>query len=439
LNRFYTEEFFREASVKLNPGGVLSFQVTGAENYISRELAELLSCLEKTLRAVFPQVIAIPGETVHFLATHQPGSLTRDPSVLIARLHARGIHTQYFREYYIPFQMSPDRMLDLETQIEPRAATPVNRDFTPVGYYFDVVLWSSRFQSHWRDLIEALARLRFAAIAGSVSFVWAALTLLVGYYEHRKIARQSTNREMTPLQSELSSRQNRPGKPPLQPHRATLGLAVAAMGFTLLGLEVLLLLGFQALYGYVYQQLAVLVALFMVGMAAGAWLALRDDRQSSGTAATLGYAKLAALQLMAAAAPLLLYEVFVLLSRVRTSPALLAASPLIFPVLALLAGLLGGHQFPLASRLYWPRTRQEQSAAWSHPGMLYGLDLLGACWGAAALSAYLLPVYGFLRTALLMAVMNLGPAALTALAASAAWVRQRKGLSGPSVRRTPAP
>ena len=50
------------------------------------------------------------------------------------------------------------------------------------------------------------------------------------------------------------------------------------MGFTLLGLEVLLLLGFQALYGYVYQQLSILVALFMVGMAAGAWLSLSKAR-----------------------------------------------------------------------------------------------------------------------------------------------------------------
>ena len=76
------------------------------------------------------------------------------------RLRERRIHTQYFREYYIPFQMSPDRLVDLQLQIEPQAATPLNRDFTPIAYYFDVVLWSSRFHSHWRDLLESLARLR---------------------------------------------------------------------------------------------------------------------------------------------------------------------------------------------------------------------------------------------------------------------------------------
>jgi spermidine synthase len=410
LNRFYSQEFFIEAAEKLNPGGVLSFQVTASENYISQELADLLRCLEKTLRAVFPQVVAIPGETVHFLAANQPGSLTLDPSELMTRLRERRIRTQYVREYYIPFRMSPDRMLDLQLQIEPQPATPINRDFTPIAYYFDVVLWSSRFHSHWRESLESLARLRFGAVAGSVALGLFGLALLAALYERTRVARPA---------EEMSR------------HNATLGLCVAAMGFTLLGLEVLLLLGFQALYGYVYQQLSILVAVFMVGMAAGAWLALNkvralpaqfkpapaslDPKVSAETrrAWQFEFLRLALLQLLAALAPLLLYALFVLLEGVRSLAALLTISQMVFPVLALIAGLMGGYQFPLASRIYFARSDSSNR----NPGMLYALDLLGACLGAVALSAYLLPVYGFLRTAMLMAVVNLAPAALAALAA----------------------
>ena len=410
LNRFYTQEFFIEAAEKLNPGGVLSFQVTSSENYISRELADLLRCLQKTLRAVFPQVVAIPGETVHFLAANQPGSLTLDPSELMTRLRERHIRTQYVREYYIPFRMSPDRMLDLQLQIEPQPATPINRDFTPIAYYFDVVLWSSRFHSHWRELLESLARLRFGAVAGAVTLGVLGLALLSALYERIRVARPA---------EEMSR------------HKATLGLCVAAMGFTLLGLEVLLLLGFQALYGYVYQQLSILVAVFMVGMAAGAWLALNkvralpaqcnpvpaslDPKMSAGTrrAWQFEFLRLALLQLLAALAPLLLYALFVSLEGVRSLAALLTISQMVFPVLALIVGLMGGYQFPLASRIYFARSDNSNR----NPGMLYALDLLGACLGAVALSAYLLPVYGFLRTAMLMAVVNLAPAGLAALAA----------------------
>jgi spermidine synthase len=413
------------------------------------------------------------------LVANQPGSLTLDPSILMTRLRQRGIRTQYFREYYIPFRMSPDRLLDLELQIEPQAATPTNRDFTPIAYYFDVVLWSSRFHSHWRGLLESLARLRFNAVAGAVALGLLALALIAALYERVRIVWDRSG-------SDFAASHGGGVKPPLHHHHATLGLCVAAMGFTLLGLEVLLLLGFQALYGYVYQQLAILVALFMVGMAAGAWVALNSTkpsgrsfprkRESSSqtgvdprfhgcdgggdshlfgrTASPHGlgmtaaeYLKLALLQLLAAGTPLLLYALFVSLESVRSLAALRTTSQVVFPALALIAGLMGGYQFPLASRLYFagpeePRTSKAEVRATSsalnakgNPGILYGLDLLGACLGAVALSAYLLPVYGFRRTAILMAVVNLGPAALTALAASEAWFRRTQWASDWSARQ----
>jgi spermidine synthase len=139
LNRFYSQEFFIEAAEKLNPGGVLSFQVTASENYISQELADLLRCLEKTLRAVFPQVVAIPGETVHFLAANQPGSLTLDPSELMTRLRERRIRTQYRRTACwisnCKLSRSPRRQ---STGISPPSLTILMlsfgaRDFTPTG------------------------------------------------------------------------------------------------------------------------------------------------------------------------------------------------------------------------------------------------------------------------------------------------------------------
>jgi len=151
---------------------------------------------------------------------------------------------------------------------------------------------------------------------------------------------------------------------------------------------------------------------------------------------------LALLQLLAAAAPLLLYALFVLLASVKSLRALLTLNPMVFPMLALMAGLMGGFQFPLASRLYFsaspplirllseegnkasPASAQELG----NPGILYGLDLLGACLGAVALSAYLLPVYGFLRAAILMAVVNLGPAALAILAAFELRAHQARAL-----------
>jgi spermidine synthase len=347
LNRFYTLEFFQEAARKLTGSGILALRLTAAEDYISPELAAFLRSIYKTLRAVFPEVTAIPGETVHFFGAKRAGVLAAGSGELLARLRARRVETSYVREYYIPFRMMPDRMADLDRQIEPRPETPVNRDFAPVAYYFDVALWSSRFNHGYRDLFRAMAGVDFRWLAGVVG---ALLLVLVA-----KKRRAQT----------------------------VAACCTAAMGFTLIGLEMLLLLAFQAIYGYVYQQLAVIIAAFMAGMSLGSWLALRAP-------ARRGIRTLVLLQLGAAIAPLLLCAVFQ------------AVTPVLFPVLALGCGMLGGYEFPIASRIFCAR----------NPGTLYALDLAGSCLGAVLFSVYLIPVFGFLKTAVLAAMVSLAPAAM---------------------------
>ena len=386
LNRFYTEEFYREAAAKLRPGGIVSFQVTSSEDYINQELADFLRCLDRTLRQVFPEVTAIPGETVHFFAAAKPGTLTTDPQELVRRLRARRLHTQYVREYFLPFRMSPDRMQDLQLQIEPLPSTPVNRDFAPVAYYFDVALWSAPFHqtsAHW---IEALASMSFRRLLVATTLALAALVPLLW---------------MWPA--------GREDKPTARARRSA-AFAVAVVGFTELGLEILLLLGFQALYGYVYHELTILVALFMVGVALGAWWALRSAPGRGRASLQRDLWLLAGLQILLAASPMLLYGLFIQLGRVSSVGGQRASSEILFPALALVAGLMGGFQFLLASRAYFGDAPEGGRS----PGVLYALDLAGACAGALALSILLIPVYGFLRTAVLMAAVNLAPAVMAA-------------------------
>src|SRR5208282_4083101 len=89
--------------------------------------------------------------------------------------------------------------------------------------------------------------------------------------------------------------------------RASAGFCVAAMGFTLMGLEVLLLLAFQAIYGYVYQQLAIIIAGFMLGMTLGSRWGLRAAARAAGSRDAR---RLFRLQLLAALSPVLLCLMF---------------------------------------------------------------------------------------------------------------------------------
>jgi len=378
LNRYYTAEFFRSARDRLAPGGLLALELRSSEETISPDLAEFLRGIQRTLSEVFPYTVAIPGETIHFFAAMQPGVLTDDPQILISRLRERKLHTQYVREYFIPFRMMPDRMTQVREQLQPLASTPVNRDFEPIAYYFDIVLWSAQFKTGYSNWFRMAARIRFT----NVICITLAVMLLVA-----AILALMRNRERRA--------------------RSAAAYCVAATGFTLIALQILLLLAFQFIYGYVYHQLTILIAMNMAGIAVGSWLGIRRVSLSD----RLPFSAMATNQiLLALSAPALIFIIALLANISGTATTWLTAQ-CIFPALAALSGILGGYQFPIASQIYL-----HDSSGSDKLGTLYAIDLLGGCVGALLVSTYLIPVFGFWRTAALSAAISLAPALLAARA-----------------------
>jgi spermidine synthase len=390
LNRFYTVEFFRSASGHLAPGGLLALQLRASEDYISPERAEFLQCIHRTLREVFPYVLAIPGESMHFFGAQRPDILSDDPQLLISRLKARNLQTLYVREYFIPFRMTPDRMAQVRDLLQPLPATPVNRDFEPVAYYFDVVLWNTQFELGYSRWFKAAVHIAFTRI------IEGALAVLLG---------------VAILLLSVSARDRRA--------RASAAYCMAATGFTLMALQIFLLLGFQSVYGYVYHQLAILIAMFMAGIAIGTWLGIRRIRSSERSPSPSPFRVMASTQfLLALSGPALILLVR-LLSRISSGTATLLAAQFVFPALAVLGGMLGGSQFPIATKIYLGGSSPKTSVG-TGVGVLYAIDLFGGCVGALLLSTYLIPVFGFSRTAWLSAAVNLAAALLAALLAARA-------------------
>jgi spermidine synthase len=376
LNRFYTSEFFHSARDRLGPGGLLALQLRSSEDYISPDLAEFLRCIHHTLREVFPYVVAVPGETLHFFAVTRPDVLTDNPQTLIARLQERNLKTQYVREYFIPFRMMPDRMEQVREQLQPLTSTPVNRDFEPIAYYFDVVLWSTQFKLGYSRWFRAAAHIAFTGVIDAVLVVLLFVAVLLAF---------------------VPACEKRP------PSAAA--CCVAATGFTLMTLQIFLLLAFQSVYGYVYHQLTILIAMCMAGIAFGSWLGIRrirsSDRPPYRTMSTTQF-------LLALSGPALIFVVS-LLSKISGMATTWLAAQFVFPALAALCGMLGGYQFPVATELYL-----HDRSGRSRLGTLYAIDLLGGCAGALLLSSYLVPVFGFWKTAWLSAAVNLAPALLAA-------------------------
>jgi spermidine synthase len=374
LNRFYTAEFFRSARDRLASGGLLAFELRSSEETISPNLAEFLRCIQRTLREVFPYVVTIPGETIHFFAATRPDVLTDNPQTLISRLRERNLSTKYVREYFIPFRMMPDRMVQVREQLRPLSSTPVNRDFKPIAYYFDIVLWSMQFKMGYSHWFQAAAHIHFTSVVAAVLIPLAIVAILLAF---------------------VGAREKRA--------RSAAACCTAATGFTLIALQILLLLAFQSIYGYVYYQLAILIGLYMAGIAFGSWLGIRR----AGFADVTPCRAMATNQfLLALSGPALIFAVS-LLAKIGGMATTWLAAQLAFPALAALSGMLGGYQFPIATQIYL-----RDSRAGTKLGTLYAIDLLGGCAGALLLSTYLIPVFGFWRTAWLSVAMNLAPALL---------------------------
>ena len=218
INRYYTAGFFAEAHRALRPGGVLAFGLGHYENFVGPELARLLASARRTLGGAFRQVIMVPGGRVFFLGSDE--ALTLE---IAGRLESVGIHPRMVNRHYLQAMLSPDRLADIDRAVARPAA--LNTDANPVLYYYELRRWLSQF--------------------GGISAV------LIGV-----------------LALALASYLVRVGPVPR---------VIFAAGFAASGLEIVLLLAFQMLYGSLYRQVGLVVSVFMAGLAAGAWTAARGE------------------------------------------------------------------------------------------------------------------------------------------------------------------
>lgn len=366
LNRFYTLEFFKEVKSALTEGGVLSFGVASSENYVSGELQKFLGSIHQTLSGAFAEVKVIPGEVAYFLASPKEGALTYDYKILMKRLKKRGVRTKYVQEHYLFSRLSQERIDYLEDRIGQAEDVKINRDFRPICYYYDMVLWSTYFKSFFQKVFKAVSEVRIWIGAAGLYLLIILPALL------------------------------KPRFPSIR-KRAVL-VAVATTGFAEIAFEVTVLVSFQAIYGYMYYKLGLILTSFMVGLTLGGWWMTKIMGRLKSDITTFVW-----IQVAICIYPLILPPIFWWLASSSGEVISLLGADLIFPLLPIIAGLIGGLQFPLANKIYLESKKQVGGVA----GLTYGMDLLGACAGAFLASAFLLPLLGIPKTCLVAALLSI--------------------------------
>jgi spermidine synthase len=336
LNRYYTEEFYLDLKKRTDNQSIIGLSLPSTLNYISEEAAMLNSVIYKTLSAVYEHLLFIPGNKNYLLASD--ADLSMDIPGMIER---KGIETVYVNSYYLdPWSMDARSKLIMEN-IDPEVS--VNKDFTPIGYYLHLRLWMSQYDQKYWILIGIVILLMLIAI----------------------------------IRSNIIS------------------FGVLAGGFAASSLEILILMVFQAVYGYVYHFTGMIFTFFMTGLVAGVALYRQFFFRSTINQFIL-------LQVCTGAYALLLPAIFWFIGRYSPGEASIAIFSLLTVIIAALTGML----FTAAVGILKVQTA-------TLPSWVYGYDLFGSALGAFLISVMLIPLAGIFLSAALTGIFNLLAALLS--------------------------
>ncbi len=314
INRFYTATFFFLVSRHLRPGGIFSFTVNGYDNYLARPQQEKISSLYKTVSQYFKELLVLPGGTVCFLGSDS--QLDPDIPALLAE---KDIPTQYISNLFYG-NVTLMRQDYLKEKLLPDIR--INSDTSPFLLSVMFRQWFSRFSS---------SPTPFYVISG---------LLLIVYLARSRLEE----------------------------------CVLFSTGFVTMGSESLVILVYQIFFGYVYEQIGLLVTVFLLGLLPGARIGeyLRFKNRNIMWLIRLDVLLVVSLTLF----------LFVLVYKP------LVLQPAVLLGFGFLLSTLCGCQFPLALSL----GGNDNSAA----VRTFSADLIGAAYGTLVTTLILVPFFGII-------------------------------------------
>ena len=367
-NRLFTTEFFSMAKEKLTRDGMIVLTLPGSLTYLSPGLKDLNGCILDTLESIFRQVRVIPGDTNLYLASNSDRLAEVTAKEVIQRFRERNIKTSLFTPGYIESRLH-NRWLQWFDQSMGVRKARINSDDRPLAVFFGLSHWNALFSPYLAGAFKWFGQLSFKLTVP----LTALLTLLIAAIFLRW--------------------------PLLSRHAVT--YAIFTSGWTGMIFELAIIFTFQTLYGYLYHQVGLLIAVFMAGIAMGSLCITRFlDRIKADTHLFLKTE--ASLVLFSIILPFLFSIPAHYLEKPEGSIFLYAT----FLAASLVSGGLIGIQFPLAAQIYL----HSPSAAGSvgrTAGLLYGADLFGGFWGGLFGGILFLPVLGLRDSCFTVALIKL--------------------------------
>jgi spermidine synthase len=413
--RLYTDEFFGELRRVMTARAVLCTTAAAAPGELAEASREYLASIRATLRRHFPQLIIGWGHPAHILAATADRLLSIDPAELAARYRRRGVESPLFHPAWFEGAtdwLDPEKLARRRADLDEAREVEISTDLRPSVYVQRLVLWEAATSASLAaggggtNVIEWLQSVKVAELAAVLAAI-GVITLLLCRLRYRSRAGWASG---------------------------TIALSVGTTGFATMALSIVWLFAFQNLYGYVYQRIGWIIALFMAGLVIGCWLgswwssrpteaappalqtrgnaAGNGGRRSGGRCPSYGLWRSlmlvdVLLALLALSAPFVLPA----LGGLQRGATAFAIVEWCVSLLVVATGVLGGAAFPLAGRLQLGATGRAGAAA----GAVVAADHAGACLGALLCGILLVPVFGTAVAAFLLAGTKLVSAAALGL------------------------
>jgi spermidine synthase len=343
-NRFFTIEFFRAVRKRLKGNGVFVLgALTSHCHYTNPEMLRRNRSIYYTLSLVFKNVLATPGTPLYLIAD-SGNQISLDEDVILARLKERDVKNANIYPFTEKFYVSKINY-ELRTGVDydpletPNVSIPIvpsilNSDSRPIANYFSIIVWTHLTNDPFTYFVQFLEKIDIYYLAIPLGiFLTVFYALLLWKRPYKRI-------------TDIS-----------------LAFCIFVTGLYGMVLEIMLIFTFQSAFGYVYQYIGFLIALFMVGLTLGSIL-LKNTK--------IPFKKL----LYAHILSILLLAVCFLYPPVWINF-----------ILILACGFLVGSVFSIVIAI-------SQEGDVRRAGLIYASDIAGGLVGALVVSSLLLPLFG---------------------------------------------
>jgi spermidine synthase len=356
-NRLFTREFFSLVKKRLNSDGILSLWLPGSLTYISRELRGINFSILNSLKSVYNYVRIIPGDYNIFLASSSEDIMEVDSKLISQRIRQQDIKTDILIPNYLDYRLNK-RWLDWFMQASSGATSQVNCDLKPIAVFQTLIFWNKKFSPNFAKILEYFQGLNLKLI--TICILITLFLLFIFRYFHKM--------------------------------KLVVAYSIFSTGFFGMLTSLILMFSFQVFYGYLYYRIAVLISIFMTGIALGSIFMTKNISKIKKELNL--FVVLEVLVIVFSYIMALVITQFLLPKQYVSS---------IFILLFFVCGILIGLEFPLASKIYLGQKESVGETA----GVLYGADLFGG-WLAGILGGIiLLPILGFFNSCMVMVLLKL--------------------------------